>query len=243
MPLTGASRLLHIHIAKTGGSALTNAVRAGAGERLRLCVQWHERQLLNADPNAYDFISGHFGYATASALGGDIVAVVRHPIDRFASMYFFWRGLFEKGIETNGRAQLAKKYSLAEFARIRDEPTLLEALPDSMTFQLAHGYTLAHRRALRDAGRSEEEIYEMATAHADSFAIVGTQERLDWVQARLARHFGFAVPLRHVNVTPQRVPLAGLDFVTIRAIEPWVTMDMALYMHVVRLDMIAASAG
>ena len=54
----------------------------------------------DVNPDEYDVFSGHYGYHTAATLGGDMITVLRSPVDRFLSVYYFWRQLHE--VESRG---------------------------------------------------------------------------------------------------------------------------------------------
>jgi hypothetical protein len=235
MPSTPPRRILHMHIPKTAGTALRSAFEAAGKGSLRIFPHWSEREYAEVNPDDYDFYSGHFGYQTAARIGGEVIAIYRHPVDRFASVYYFWRTLHARGVEISTNTKLATRYSLGEFAMIRDEPTLLEEFYNRMTWQTAHGSTLAHRRGLRETGATEDDVCRMAMANAAGFAVVGTQDQMGQVARRLAARFGVTLRIRQVNVTEERTVLADLGMDVIRRIHDWVQMDLHLYEHVSRL--------
>ncbi len=71
-----------------------------------------------------DFFRGHVYYTSASGLGGDLIIILRDPVDGFLSFYYWSRQRFMKREAINVRTTLAAKYSLDEFVRIRDVPEL-----------------------------------------------------------------------------------------------------------------------
>jgi len=229
------TRIIHLHIPKTAGTAFRSAFEKSFGGKLRMCPHFTERKVANIDPSQFDFFSGHFGYKYAAGLGGQIITVVRNPVDRFVSLYYFWRRLNEKGIEKSQRTYLAKKYSLSEFAKIRDEPQLLAALYNTMTWQLAHGSSLSHRRELRTAGKTEADIVQLALANLATFSLVGVQEKLGLFEEAMVKKFSVALKIKKVNVAASRPAAEEIGAATTRAIRDWSEMDFQVYEHVDRL--------
>ena len=112
-------RIVHMHIPKTAGTAFRIAFEKAAGGALRRFPHHEERKYKGIDASQFDFFSGHFGLKTAKQLNGEILTVLRNPIERFTSVYYFWRQLSEMGIERSHRTFLANQYPLGEFAKIR----------------------------------------------------------------------------------------------------------------------------
>jgi hypothetical protein len=236
-------KIVHLHIPKAAGTAFRAAFELAAGGTLRVFPHYDERHYAGIDPSHFDFFSGHFGYATASRLGGEIITVLRNPVDRFISVYYFWRRLFEKGIEKSHRTLMANRFSLAEFVKIRDEPALLEAFYNAMTWQVAHGSSLLLRREFRQMGRNDDDVLQVAIANLGTFSLVGVQEKLDVFEAAMARKFSMPLKIRKVNVTESRPTVSDIDAATISAIHDWTFLDRRLYEHVEALESTPAAAG
>ena len=145
-------RIVHIHIPKTAGTALRTAFGKQFEGRLRIFPYWHEPKYEGVNPADYDFYSGHIGFNTAERLKGDIVTVFRHPVDRFLSVYYFWRHLYDKGIEKTKNTELAYKFKLEDFVRIKDDPGLLEEFYNRCTLQIAYGSSINQRIEMRSKG-------------------------------------------------------------------------------------------
>jgi hypothetical protein len=225
------SRILHLHIPKTAGTALRSAFERASNGALRIFPHYDERQYAGIDANQYDFFSGHFGFKTAAQLGGEIITVLRSPVDRFVSVYYFWRQLSETGAEKSQKTMLAGKYSLDEFVKIKDEPFLLEAFYNTMTWQIAHGTSLALRRELREAGKTDDDVFQLALANLSTFSLVGVQERLALFESAVARQFSVVLRIKKENVTGARPAVKDISIATIRAIHDWSFMDLELYQH------------
>lgn len=234
------TRIIHLHIPKTAGTAFRAAFEQASGGRVRICPHFNEQNFADIDPSQFDFFSGHFGFKTATELGGQIITVVRNPVDRFVSLYYFWRKLSEKGIEKSERTNLANKYPLSEFVKIRDEPQLLAALYNTMTWQIAYGTSLAQRRELRKVGTTDHQIVQLALANLATFTLVGVQENLEFFAAAMASKFSVALKINKVNVGKARPVVDDIGTATISAIRDWSFMDLQVYEHVVKLVSAAA---
>ena len=228
-------RLVHLHIPKTAGTALRAAFEHQSNGTLRVFSHWDESEFGAVDPASYDFYSGHFGYHTASRLGGDIVTVLRHPVDRYMSVYYFWRQLYNTGIERSLNTELAARFPLEEFVQIRDQPWLIEEFENRATFQLAYGSSLVHRRRMRLDGLTNDAIFNMALRNLDGFKAVGIQENMTRFAAAIKAAYGIVLDIQQVNVTEERRQVQDISVATRRAIQDWVYMDMELYQQALRM--------
>ncbi len=235
MSAVPTTRIIHLHIPKTAGTAFRSAFEKAAGGKLRVCPHFNERRLADIDQSQYDFFSGHFGFKTATELGGEIITVLRNPVDRFVSVYYFWRRLYEKGIEKSVRTDLATRYPLSEFVKIRDEPSLLGALHNTMTWQIARGTSFTHRRELRAEGKTEDDIVQLALANLATFSLVGIQEKLESFAEAMAKKFAVTLNIKKVNVAAARPVAEDIGTATINGIREWSSMDFQVYEHVARL--------
>lgn len=227
-------RIIHLHVPKTAGTALRVAFQEQYKDRLRVFPHYDERKYQGINPDDYDIFSGHIGFKTASEIGGDMITVLREPVDRFLSVYYFWRELFDKGVEINRKTQLAKRYPLDEFALIRDEPILNEEFDNRITYQFAHGSSLEHRHELKEMVSSEDEIFRLALKHLGSVALVGIQERMDEFATSLHQCFGVKLHLQRINVTEKREAVADIRVRTLKAIQDRLFMDIELYHYATR---------
>jgi hypothetical protein len=234
------NRIVHIHIPKTAGTALRTAFERAYND-MRSFPHRDERRYGEFDPNEYDFYSGHIGFKTASEIGGDIITVFRNPVDRFISVYYFWRQLYANGIEQSRNTMLAAKYDLDQFVLIVDEPFLLEEFHNRATWQVAYGSSLKHRIELRSQGKSEDEIFRTALDNIETFAVVGTQERMGDFSAKLKQTFGVGLQIGRINVTENKAEKRDLRVQTLRRIQDWVYMDLELYQRV--LEMLSREPG
>jgi hypothetical protein len=228
-------RIVHLHIPKTAGTALRSAFQEAAGGKLRIFPHYDERQYADIDPDRFDFYSGHFGFETAVKLRGELVTVLRNPIDRFISVYYFWQRLYERGIEKSYRTMLASKFALGEFVKIRDEPCLIEALYNTMTWQIANGTHLAQRRKLREMGKTDDDVLQLALDHLERFSLVGVQEKLDVFESAMARRFSMPLKIKKINVSSTRSRVDDIGAATLSAIRDWSFLDLKLHEHASQL--------
>jgi hypothetical protein len=230
------SRIVHLHVPKTAGTALRSAFEKQFQGKLRVFPHWDEAQYSNVNPDDFDFFSGHIGFETAKRLGGKLITVLRHPVDRFVSVYYFWRQLYERGIERSFNTELASKYSLNEFVKIRDQPGLLEEFYNRSALQIAHGSALHHRRELRQRGLTEDEIFRMAVGNLREFAVVGIQEDMLGLASKIRNATGIELGVQRINVTEARSPVSEIDIGTRNLMHQWLYMDLELYAEVIRQD-------
>jgi hypothetical protein len=228
-PSSRSRRIVHMHIPKTAGTALRTAFGHAKEPSFRVFPHYDERQFSNANLNEWDVFSGHFGFKTASQLSGDIITVLRHPVDRFISVYYFWRELLEKNIEVNRKTKLTKTYSLDDFACLHDELSLIEEFFNRMTWQVAYGSSIEHRKELRDKGVTDDQVLATAVKNLEAFAVVGMQDRLQLFSRALTKRFGVGLDIKKINVTEARPGIDDISTATRRRICDWVYLDLELY--------------
>ena len=222
------TRILHIHIPKTAGTALRTAFQDDKDRKFAVFPGYDERQLKNVEAEQYDIFSGHFGYSTAARIGGRMVTVLRDPVDRFVSVYFFWRQLHAQGIERNHKTALAVHYDLHEFAKLRDEQLLAEEFFNRATWQIAHGSSTHHRCELHDQGVTDAALLDRARDNLHGFAAVGFQDDIGSFNRDVARLAGRPLPMRQINITRERPDVSDVPDATRRLIEGWTYLDIEL---------------
>ena len=222
---------MHIHVPKTAGTALRTAFGKQLEGKVKIFPHWQEQKFAEINPDDYDFYSGHIGFSTAKRLNGQIVTILRHPIDRFLSVYYFWRQLYETGVEKTKNTELAHKFKLEEFVRIKDYPGLIEEFFNRATFQIAFGSSLNQRIELRLKGFTENEIFDLAAKNLAGFKAVGIQENMGPFVDAINRLFGVTLNIEKVNVTGKRAGVSDIPVATRHAIQDWVYMDLELYQY------------
>jgi len=228
-PSTPAGRIIFMHIPKTGGTALHSAfLRAFAGTRQVFPYRF-EFQFDGVEPAEHDFYSGHIGYDVAARIGGRTITVLRDPVDRVLSVYYFFRHLFETGAERNVKTVLAAQYDLPTFLSLTDNPYLMLELRNRMVWQLAGSCELPARQAYLSQGHREEALLDVAIKNLSRITIVGIDTNMDRI-ARLAREkLAVDLSIEIENVTPNRIAKKDIDPCVLQAAEAWVGLDRQLY--------------
>jgi hypothetical protein len=226
---TPQTRILHLHIEKCGGTALRLAIGQALGAAARMFPKHHERELKGVRPEDWDLISGHFGWQVLQPLGGRIVTVLRDPVDRFISSYFYWRDMYRSGDDQSHRSALADLYSLDDFVTIKDDHSLVTQLFNRMTWQVAFSGLPLQRQAQRAHGITDAQLLGIAVANLRACTVVGLQDQMDDFATEFERRLGLKLAIERTNVTAGRAGTAEISAATRRRIQEWVYLDMELY--------------
>ncbi len=222
-------RIVHVHIPKTAGTALAKAFRQAYGDRLRVYPIRYESEYGKIGYSEFNFFGGHIGFKVASEIGGDLITVLRDPVDRYISDYFFLRQQYISGEARNHKTSLAGGHDLDQFVQIRDEPILQKEFLNRMTWQLAYSHRLELRQDLIDAGIGDDDLVRLAMSNLRQFAIVGTQSDMAGLAEAIRRRYDVRLSIGRVNVTDTRVAKTDLTSKTLGFIERWVHLDDELY--------------
>jgi len=226
---TPQSRILHLHIEKCGGTALRLAIAQAIGAAARIFPKHHERELKGIRPDDWDLISGHFGWQILQPLGGRIVTVLRDPVDRFISSYFYWRDMYRSGKDQSHRSSLADLYSLDDFVTIKDDHSLVTQLFNRMTWQVAFSGLPLQRQAQRAHGMTDTQLLAIAVANLKACEVVGLQDHMDDFARNFEHSLGLKLTIERTNVTTGRPAATEIPATTRRRIHEWVYLDMELY--------------
>ena len=225
-------QLTHLHIPKTAGTSLRESI-ALAHRDLKV-QQIPDPQQVQPDADT-DVISGHFSFDNAAAYGKPVITVLRHPVDRFVSIYFFWRQLYEREIERTRKTSLAHHLSLLDFAKAFDEPELASELYNRMAWQVHSDFRLMRRFQMRcNRGVDTGALIDGALNNLREFAVVGFQDRYGEFIESVNGHFGMQIENRKVNVTERRSAMEDLSREELRAILHWIEADMEIYLQILK---------
>lgn len=216
-----------LHIPKTAGTSVRSAfLRAG-------------KTIFEADPNfqfeplrhgKFNLISGHFGYRHAKAVGGDIITLLRDPIDRFLSYYYHLKILYETKQDVSERTLLSSKYSIDDFILITDSAGLIADQFNAVTWQLAFGSSLKDRFDLRSTNAvTEDQVLRMAMDNLSKFRIVGFQHDIGTFCQKIDNAYQLSLRMERENANPAREHRESLKQSTIKRIYDWVYLDLELY--------------
>ena len=185
------------------------------------------------DFDDYDFLAGHWGFTEVAQMGGRIICVLRDPIDRFLSVYFYWRQLYEKEGRRERGMVLAEHLPLAEFAERFDELPLIEEFFNRMTWQLAHSHHISRRKEM-PTRMASAELLEMALDNLAKCEVVGFQHDMASFAARCSQLVGQPLLFGNHNSTKKRAPVSDLSPALRRRIEDWLPLDIQLYQAALR---------
>jgi hypothetical protein len=165
-------RALFLHIQKTAGTSLIEAVRPRYGQSLVSHGDcWGRTPASLADVG---FVSGHIGYDFARHLMPSRFSFtfLRDPAERILSMYYFCRSRDPARFMIYRRAH---ELDLADFLRAGfHDPWVRKNIWNNQVWQLAHGYGHLDDRSIDDF--SETELLALAMRHLDELSFVGFTE-------------------------------------------------------------------
>lgn len=196
-------KILHFHLPKTGGTAIRHHLieQIGAsgvspsvvGMRLKdALLQWE----------GVDAISGHFSLHQGDQFPTDRCAltVLRDPIDRFLSEYFFAKS------DNAGRLLDARMHAMDLDAYLESLSPKEEA---DFSLQIKMLYPLGIKS--QEALSADEKLVASVRA-LDLFELVGIQDELEDFGSMLDTRFGWpSKPLELKNVTSMRIPVESLN--------------------------------
>lgn len=224
-----APRLVHLHIPKTAGTSLTRAFVA-LYDMDRVCPARYEPEFEGVNIADFDFFTGHIGFTCAARFDAPIVCLLRDPVDRFVSVYFYWRQLVESENRKEWGPRAAYALSLEEFAERFDESSLTEELYNRITWQIASSFHFSERR--RMMGVTQAELLEKAIANLRKCAVVGRVEDMAGFVRDCRNTLGVELDIGRLNVTKNRPSASQVPLSVRRKIMQWVPLDLELYWSV-----------
>ena len=191
-----ASKLVFMHLPKTGGTSLHTMLGASfepwetCPERFNNLTRWDQ-----ADLNGFRYFSGHFDWENIECLQGPkkVITMLRDPADRIISLYYYWRAHSHKAIVKDGLngPKMAKSLDLVDFLKCR-EAGIPSAINNVLTRTLIGSVT---RDAVRfDAVSSPKDALDAAFERAKGLTAVGFMEAMDRSVAQIFDKLGLEVP-------------------------------------------------
>lgn len=217
------ANLLHLHLPKTGGTALRHFFVDRLGDHAvtpPLQGMMLDEALLRWKQMAV--ISGHFMARQGDKVPADrmLVTVLRDPVDRFLSEYFYNRfDIDSLLVEANRRAGDLDAY----LENASHSPPQLSLVQVEMLYPLG---TDEQRRL------SLDEQLAAAFETINRASMVGIQEEMEDFSCMLCAkfHWPTATPAQ-VNVTSRRLKCADLTAQQRRSVESLLEPEIALYAH------------
>ena len=192
-----ASKLVFLHHPKSGGTMLVKAF-----DEHEVCPERFNglRHYPAGELAGYRFFSGHFDLPSVRLIPGrkKIVTMIREPVARLISLYYFQRAHRPEAIEKRRLtlARLANEYSMKEFfndAEVRMHP----AINNSLTRLLVD--TLEKDRWEHDARfdtPASDQFIELALRELSSLDAFGIMERFEDSVELICAAAGLDVPPR-----------------------------------------------
>ena len=216
-------RILFDHVPKTGGMTIHEVLKRKLGDAVCSPILNTSFSSALGEFERYDCVSGHIQYHPMSSLDGLwAFTVLRHPVERILSQYYFSRS----AVAPSGNP-------FNEAARRMDLDALVDTEDPSIRPSLSN-VMVAHFSLLMWDGITETTPatrLEMARHALSKFNLVGLTERLAETVDLLCWHLG-AGPvdtLPRVNANDARIPLGEVSTATRRKLAELNELDMQLY--------------
>lgn len=223
------SKFIFDHIQKTAGTALRSVFEAILGADqvsppvIDKSLNWAIEKL-----SSYRMIIGHFMPLPYDGLddGRAQMTVLRHPIDRALSEYFFLRN-DAASVSRGDAASLAKRFELDD-ALARGEGRRM-GLSNRMSRHFAMRISLDLR--------TDEQILSLAKTALSHYDFVGLYEHLADTVDLLCLEFCLppALEIPKLNVTTSRMGIGDLNPETLDRLTELNSVDLALYDYALSL--------
>jgi len=197
-------RLVFLHVPKTGGTTLHHHFSAHFTPEETCPDRFSglDRYSVN-ELRQWRYFSGHFNADEIKRIPKPVfvVTVLRNPIERLLSNYYFWKRHTSDYITQQSLhyVQLTKAGTLLDYLRSTD-PTIISNRRNSITLQMA-GAALAQQEGnqLLKGGEavkwlSDAQLLQQALSNLLSFNVVGDISQLKDVYSTVAQTFGM-IPL------------------------------------------------
>lgn len=179
-------KLVFLHLAKTGGTTL-HALLTPHFKDDSICPERFNRlrHYAAGELARYRLFSGHFDLPSVKLIPGPkkVIAMVREPLSRLVSLYYFLRAHRGEVIERDNLrlAHLANTYSMAEFFaadEVRHHPAINNAMARQLTQCVGFEGDRWEGGAVRGVA-GDEPPYELALRELQALTCFGVMERYD----------------------------------------------------------------
>lgn len=224
-PAADSPVTMFVHLPKTAGTTFNSLLSYQYGHRRSLWVPWDnvdlEQTLLRLSPEKrqrLNLIRGHFPFGWHEFLERPVryITMLRHPVDRVISMYYYFR----TGPDCHEQRLARSSRSIEDFVT-REATTMVE---NDQVRRLS-GQMVGF-------GEVDSTIFQTALSNLnDRFCCVGLTERFDESILLMAQQLHWTRPVFYLssNVTRQRPSLQEISAQARRLIEKYNEFDLALY--------------
>jgi hypothetical protein len=195
--------LVFLHIQKCAGNTLIGLLESHfkPNDILKGHLLHGKALQIRRPPREYRLIAGHNTYDDIAAMPIDpvYITMLRDPIKRVVSLYYFWRSHRSEYVEKHDLRgpRLAKKLSFAEFIE-SDEP--------QAQFNVNNGQARQFMNGLRGpVGLSEQKFLDKAQRRLAECAFVGITEQFDQSVELLCYILGWTVPGKMQRLNTSRI--------------------------------------
>lgn len=219
------TNFLFDHLPKTGGTAFRKVLEELFGrENVSPTLEGRSELWAVQRYPQLRVISGHF----LSLVRGDMrsggrarITILRHPIDRAISEYFYWRHHAFEGVDDK-LARWAQEYDICSYFRMREESNESSA---------TNFYTRHFASRLSREIKDQDALRSLARRSLAMYSFVGISEQMDDSVDVFCRQFKLppvnAVPRE--NVTSFRIGMDRLDAESYDRLRTMNELDFELY--------------
>jgi hypothetical protein len=201
------SRLVFDHIPKTAGTSISSALERMFGQSPGLPEYFNSHLHVISAAGTRRVLGGHLWFTPHEPLapGWYYCTLLRDPIDRFLSQYWFYRSQGQKWAAQSGglphedpQVQAAADLDLEQFLASSDSRIRL-------AFQNVQAVHFARRLTSAPNVLSPDSLFKAAVASLEEYDLVGTFDDLQGFLDAISQDIGLArVELPRLNVTENR---------------------------------------
>ena len=208
--------VVFLHVPKTAGTSLTGMLAANfAAERVYRPKPHGELKGRAADELAdFDFICGHFDWSELEAIPGPkrIVSLLREPVQRVLSLYWYWRAhtwAYAEELGARG-VKLAKSLNLDDFFATAP-PDVLGNFDNAVARQLAGSECWKPNRGFTIP---DPDVVHICRRHINQMSFCGVTEQFDATTAAILRNLELpATASFRENTLEQQMSIPGFETV------------------------------
>jgi hypothetical protein len=221
------TKFLFDHLPKTGGTAWRTVLEEIFGrENVTPHLEGRSEVWAIQRYSESRVISGHFLALLPTNTRNDgrvHHTLLRHPVDRAVSEYFYWRHHAHHGV-ADRLGEWAQRFDICDFFRAREDSNETAAT----NFCTKHFAS----RITRDL-KNREQLLPTAVQSLEKYDFVGIYEFLHDSVDMFCWQFGLSGVQRvpRINETQSRLSLAQLDTHTLRILAEMNDLDIRLYEH------------